>query len=341
MIKSEFYNLSDHKVGNKQIIDKKLINDLKKNVYQVVKSFNAYLIHNCDVFKNFTGRDIDALYKKKKYSYKIKNNTIIRNLDNGSLRIHLNHLNNKNFLSLDIEDASNMPRDIRSVFEKNFDVKIYCNHTKINHLDEKSIIFYKLVKYFYYGTIHSYSQLSYLKKGIKKLNKSDFNLIINSIEEALPNEEKIIKKFLFWEFNKFYKNTSIKRFFFNIRLKGHKRRKIFSGKLNLKKLIFSKKFIYALLLGSNAKWKYSHNPMPAISIVGNDGSGKTTLVNYIRKNFSKIDPLIFDMKTSNPFFSINSKIRNKLKKIKEFELIKNIFFFKFVYIICRRIIRFV
>ena len=56
--------------------------------------------------------------------------------------------------------------------------------------------------------------------------------------------------------------------------------------------------------------------MPAISIVGNDGSGKSTVVNYIRKNFSKMDPLIFDMKSNVPFFSFTFKIRTFLKRLK-------------------------
>ena len=65
---------------------------------------------------------------------------------------------------------------------------------------------------------------------------------------------------------------------------------------------------YSLLLGSKAKWRYNHNPMPAIAIIGNDGSGKTTVVNYIKKNFSKMDPLIVDMKGSKPFFSFVFKL---------------------------------
>ncbi len=326
MIKSEIYNLSDPKEGNKNPLDKRLINGLKKNIYKIIKRFNAYLIHNCDAFKNFTGRDVDALYKKKNNFYKTSDDTIVRNLDKGSLRIHINHHNNKNFLSLDFEETSSMPENIEKVFKKNFDTKIYCHHTKVQHLDEKSIIFYKLVKYFYNGTIHSFSQLLHLKKRVKKLKKNDLNLITESIEEALPNQEEIIKNFINWEFYKFYKNTNVKNFFYNLRYKRHKKRKVFSGKLNLKKVFLSKKFIYALLLGPKAKWSHSHNPMPAITIVGNDGSGKTTLVNYIRANYSKMDPLIFDMKAANPFFSTNTKIRDKLKKIKNSKLIKNIFF---------------
>ena len=66
--------------------------------------------------------------------------------------------------------------------------------------------------------------------------------------------------------------------------------------------------------------------MPAFTIVGNDGSGKTTITEYIRKNFSKMDPLIFDMKASKPFFGIIFNIRNFLKKLNSVILIKKIFF---------------
>ena len=47
--------------------------------------------------------------------------------------------------------------------------------------------------------------------------------------------------------------------------------------------------------------------MPAISIIGNDGSGKSSAVEYIRKNFSKMDPLIFDGRFQNPFFHLYLK----------------------------------
>ena len=79
-------------------------------------------------------------------------------------------------------------------------------------------------------------------------------------------------------------------------------------------------------MNSNLQWKNKYNPMPAIAIVGNDGSGKTTVTEYIRKNFSKMDPLIIDMKSSNPYFWMSSKIRNLLKKIKSHSLVKKFAF---------------
>ena len=67
------------------------------------------------------------------------------------------------------------------------------------------------------------------------------------------------------------------------------KRKVFAGKLEFKNLLKSKKFIYALLFGSFAQWPKSHNPLPAIAIVGNDGAGKTTICDYIKlsKNLRK------------------------------------------------------
>jgi hypothetical protein len=41
-----------------------------------------------------------------------------------------------------------------------------------------------------------------------------------------------------------------------------------------------------------------------------------------------MDPLIFDMKGSNPFFSTTLKIRNFLKRINKLPFVKNIFYFK-------------
>ena len=51
MIKSELFRLSKPTVDNKNKLDKKLIINLKKEIYKVIKNFNAILIQSCDVFK--------------------------------------------------------------------------------------------------------------------------------------------------------------------------------------------------------------------------------------------------------------------------------------------------
>ena len=325
MIKNKTYNLSSPKKKFKGTLNKVLVKSVTKKIIKILKKFDAYLIHDCDFFFNFKGRDIDALYKKRDNSFRIRNDLILRNLDNNSLRAHINQPNSKNFLSLDIEETSNLHPTIEKIFKKKFNIKIYCKKTNVKHLDKKSIIFFKLVKYFKSGMIHSFNQLLILKKDLKKLKKDEVNLIINSVEEVLPDESQIIKNFFRWKFRKFYNSKNVKNFFFDLRLKRQKQRRIFFGKLELKKVLFSRKFIYALFFGSKAKWSRFHNPMPAISIIGNDGSGKSTLANYIRSDYSKMDPLILDMKASSPFF-FNVTIRNNLKKIKKYKFVKNIFF---------------
>lgn len=298
-------------------MDKKLLSNQKKNIQKIINAYNAYVIQECKSFKKFSGRDIDAFYVSKKIHQKKKfQNTIKRNLINNHLRIYINDINNIGFLSLDIEEISTMSKTFRNIFKKNFETKYVCKNTNLYHLDRKGIIFYKLYKYFFV-TIHSYYQLYNLKQQIKKLNKKEFALINKHIGGISSYEISFIKKFLFWDFKKFNRSRKIKDFFYEKIFKRNKKRYVFSGNLNLLNVFSSKKFLYAFFFGSFAKWKKTHNPMPSIAIVGNDGSGKTTVTEYIRKNFSKMDPLIINMKFSSPFFSFIAKILNFIKKINQ------------------------
>ena len=177
MTKNELYKLSLKNVKDKHKIDIKLVKTLKSNIYKSVKNFDGYLIHKCNFFKNFNGRDIDILYFKEKSLNKIIENSIVRSLENNAIRVHLSNLKSKNFLSLDLESMSHYPEGIKKIFTLNFNKKNFCKQTNLNHLDNKSVVFYKLIKYFYYGSIHSLDQLVYLKKDIKNLDKTDQKLI--------------------------------------------------------------------------------------------------------------------------------------------------------------------
>ena len=195
-------------------MDKKLLNNQRKNIQRIINKYDAYLVQDCDNFKNFTGRDIDAFYNKKESQ--IKNtfqNSIITNRNNNSLRIHINNFNKIDFLSLDLEELSTIPKIFRDVFKKYFNKIIFCKKTKLNHLDKKSIIFYKLYKYFFV-TIHSNYQLSNLKKQINKLNDKDLKFIQEKIDKVLSFEIDFIKEFLNTEFGKFIKKKKNKKIFF-------------------------------------------------------------------------------------------------------------------------------
>lgn len=304
-------------------MDKKIINNLKKKIYLVFKSFDAYLVHSCSEYKNFSGRDIDAFYEKNYFFDVTYKKDLIARIKNNNYRIYINYPKKLSFLNLDVEKLSSLPKKIKFFFEKKFNIKFFCKKTNLQHLDEKSIIFYKLFKYFY-GTIYSHNQLLDLKKKIQKLNKKDFSIILYFVDKAFEQKKEIIKNFLLWDFKKFINNRKVNKFFLELIAKRNKKREVFKGRLKLRNIIFSKKFIYAFILGPFAKWKRTHYSMPAIAIVGNDGSGKSTIIEHIRKNFSKMDPAIFDMKSSNPYFLSIDKMLKILKSIQNNKLVKSI-----------------
>ena len=137
-------------------MNKKLLYDLKKEIFKILRSFDAYLIHSCSDFKKFSGRDIYSFYEKKRKYKILKKNLIVREKEDYIFRIYINHPKSVNFLSLDIEHTSSIPKKIKTIFKENFNNKVACKFSKLNHLDEKSIIFFKLHKYFF-GTIHSFN----------------------------------------------------------------------------------------------------------------------------------------------------------------------------------------
>ena len=330
MTKNEELLLFNKRSYEREKLHKKLLINLKTNIFKIIRKFNAYLKHGCDDYKNFTGKDIDAFYEKNNKCVSLTfKNTIRRNLSKNDLRLHINDPKSVDFLSLDIEDSSNIPKPIFNIYKTYFNKRMFCKKTRLNHLDRKSIIFYKLYKYFRIS-IRSFDQLKILKKEIRKLNKDEFLLINKSVEKAMPREYEIIEKFLNWKFVKFINNKNVKNFFLTLKFKRQKKRAILAGNIHSKKIFFSKKFIYAFIFGQSAKWNFNHTPMPAIAIIGNDGSGKTTFVEYIRENFYKMDPLIINMKSSVPFFRLTMYLREKIKKILKYNIIKRNNFFKLI-----------
>ena len=81
MIKNDAFLLFDKQSYKKKKSHKKLLITLKTNIIKIVRKFNAYLVHSCDDFKNFTGKDIDAFYEKNYKNFLLTStNTIKRSL---------------------------------------------------------------------------------------------------------------------------------------------------------------------------------------------------------------------------------------------------------------------
>lgn len=323
-LKLKPYSKKKTKLKNKFLIKNNIL------IKKILKKFKAYLLHKCDRFENFDGRDIDAVYfkKKTKVNFFLKPNIMYSVENKKNYRVFINDNKSDYFLSIDIEEASNLTNDLKFLFKEKFKKLTRCKYTKLNHIDNVSIIYFKFIKYFYLGMLHSYNQLFEQKKKFSKLNVKYKKKILDILKKKNQYIFPFIKKLILFNFVKFENNKKIKNFFMNQRIERFKKRKVFNGQLNYRNCFKETFFLYAFIFGSKAYWPKNHLTMPAISIVGNDGSGKTTMTDYIRKNFSKMSPIIIDMKANKPLIPSINKLRNKLKNYQKNKSKKNKFSFK-------------
>ena len=316
-------------------LDKRFVKKRFSTFSKIVKNLNLVLMHKCNNISKFNGRDIDTFYinenKIKKFSIE---NGILRKKEFGSYRLHLNDENLNSFLTLDIENPNILAKEADQILKDNFYKANVCNKTNLKHYDNFSNCYYKLVKYFNLGFVHSYKQLFILKKDINELDQENFERLLKLINKNLYNEKYFIHKLINENFIKFEKNVKIKNFWIKKRVKRQEKRKVFNGDINFKNALKIKLFLYALIFGSYAFWPKNHLPMVGIAIVGNDGSGKSLTTEYIKNNFSKMDPTIINMKASAPYLISLGRFRLFLKKIRKQKIFNKVkILFKIISII--------
>lgn len=312
-------------------INQNIILGVEKEILRIAKSCEVVLMHECDEIKNFKGRDIDSFYISKKNLLNFdEEKSILHEREEGSFRFLINQPKTSGFINLDIEDINIFSNKTQKLNQVKFYSAIYCKETGLKHYDFKTLIFYKIIKYFLFGVLHSYEQLFRLKIILHKLNKDDLQYILNLTSKHLKFEHKWIKMLIEEDFLIFESNESVKKFWINKRKIRQKKRKVYAGKLILKNLFKSKKFLYAFFLGKSAKWNKNHKPLPAIALIGNDGSGKTTIINHIIKNYSKMDPAHISMRPDTPILPFIGTFRKTLKKTIKFSMISKIYPLKFL-----------
>lgn len=315
----------------KNSLDKEIIINIKNSIIKIVKSCDVVLLHECSEFENFKGRDVDTFYLSNKKLMKFnEDKEILHQREKGCYRFLINDPSSIKFTNLDVENLFLFFSKNESFNINNFKSSKICNLTGLRHFRLHDLIFYKLVKYFKYGVIHSYEQLYKLKKTIDLIPKDQVDQLLITIEKLLPRENFWIKRLIYEDFNSFERDQEIKNFWIEKRYHRQKKRKVFSGKLKFINLIFDKKFIFSFMFGSLYRWPKIHRPLPAIAIVGNDGSGKSSVIDYIIKNFSKMDPAHITMRPDTPILPIVKSLRIFLKHIYKNQFIRKLKPLKFM-----------
>ncbi len=324
----------------KNSLNKEVINSVKETIKKIVKYCDAVLMQECKHYEDFSGRDVDTFYilKNKFLDIREEENVILNQREEGSYRFLINNRDSNDFINLDVEDLTIFSPETKIENEIHYNEAIECHKTGLKHFKLNSIIYYKLVKYFSQGIVFSYEQLYKLKNTLNSINTIDLKYILNLTSKNLPKENIWIKKLIEYDFKTFEHDPAVKNFWIKKRIIRQNKRKVFAGRLNLKNLLKSKKFIKALVLGSLAKWSRNHNPMPAISIIGNDGAGKTTICEYVIKNYHKLDPAFINMKSDAPIMPATKYLTIFIRKILNFSLIKNIFLLKNFFLFLGQII---
>ena len=310
-------------------LNKNIINNIKEELSTIVTYCNAILMHECTNFEDFSGRDVDTFYiSNNKFINFSKENIILHQREEGSYRFLINDIDSPGFINLDVEDLEIFSPKTKIINKLNFDEAVKCNKTGLKHFSLNALIYYKLVKYFSQGVIHSYEQLYKIKKILNSIHINDLDYILHLTSKNLPKENIWIKKLVKDNFKTYEQNNDVKNFWIKKRIMRQNKRKVFSGKLKLINLFKSKKFIYAFFFGSLAKWPKNHKPMPAIAIVGNDGAGKTRICDYVIQNFSKMDPAHINMRSNTPIMPFTGylikfiRLVNKLSLVKKIPLLK-------------------
>ena len=296
---------------------------LSEKIINIVNSCEAILVHECDDLEKFSGRDVDAFYISEKTLLKFdEKDLILHQREPGSYRILINDKKIINFINVDLDDINIFSKKTKLFNKEKYSSAVKCQKTGLKHLNTSSLIFYKLIKYFSHGLVHSYKQLFMLKNLLNSLNQNELNNILDLSAKYLKNEYIWINMLINDDFKNFENNQNVQNFWIKKRISRQKKRKVYAGKLNIRNLIFSGKFLYALILGSKAKWSKNHKPLPAIAIIGNDGSGKSTIINYILKNYSKIDPAYISMRSDKPMLPLVGNFRKGIKKLLNISSIK-------------------
>ena len=314
----------------KNSLNKDVISNVKETIIKIVNSSNAVLMQECEDFKDFSGRDVDTFYisNNKFLEINYEKNVILNEREKGSYRFLINDKDSSDFINLDVEDLTMFSPLTKIENQVHFNEAIECEKTGLKHFKLNSLIYYKLVKYFAQGIVFSYEQLYKLKKKLNSITSEELSYILNLTSKNLPKENIWIKKLIENDFKTFEKDSDVRTFWIKKRTIRQNKRKVFAGKVELKNLFKSKKFIYALIFGSLAKWPKNHNPMPAIAIVGNDGAGKTSVCEHVIKDYHKLDPAFIDMKSNITIIPFTKHILRFLRKIIEIPLIKNVSLFK-------------
>jgi hypothetical protein len=278
-----------------------------------------------DLPNSFSGNDIDILVTDIDVAEKAfrKYGFIFRQQHKFELRAFLYIDSVEKWVTVDIETIDSYPYKERIILKHILDNSIKDSKEGLLHPPIAGILAYKIIKYIFNGYVHSWHQIQSLNENWNKLKIHDQEAVLSLLQDFNLNQ-KVINIITSNRKGEGIDNPYLQEYINNKRKIRHIRRLIYQGRIKTKVLFIRPLLLWSLFYGRFFK---SKNALPAIAIVGNDGSGKTEQCQRLKDELYKLDPLHIVMRGNEAWLPgwrvVRNFILSYIKKRKELEVKSN------------------
>jgi hypothetical protein len=281
------------------------------------KNINYVLLGSYPDFPNFIyGSDIDLYTTEPLLVEGILRDFgfLIRKYNSYEFRAFLYISSTGKWIFIDIESKKSYNPNAKSILLSAIENKIKNTENGCFFASIPDLVAYKYYKYIVCGFIHSEYQIKKLSKLWNGCTDKEIEQITSLIELTITDrlQEKALKEFSLGYGKNLIKDESFLKCIDNLRQGRHDKRLVYGGRVNKKALIKKVRFIFGLFLFSRYK---VNSAMPIIAIVGNDGSGKTTLIENVLQDIYKMDPLHIVMRADESWLPGWTRTRVRLLSI--------------------------
>jgi|APSaa5957512535_1039671.scaffolds.fasta_scaffold05397_6 hypothetical protein len=284
--------------------------NLKKALDSILSDNGSYVFLGIypNLPNSFSGNDIDILVSDIKLAKRIfrDHGFVIRQQYKSELRVFMYVVSVEKWMAIDIETIASYSSAEKKILEYMLRNPHKNNKTGLLHSPVGGMLAYKIMKYIANGYVHSWYQIQDLNESWDKSDKNDKKMAL-SLLDGFSLNKRIMR--LITSINKIdiADNIYFQEYIDNKRNERHARRLIYQGRINAKSLLMKPLLLWLLFY---RRFYKSKNALPAIALVGNDGSGKTEQSQRLINELYKLDPIHIVMRGNEFWLPGWGKCRN-------------------------------
>ena len=262
---------------------------------------------------SFTGNDVDVLVSDiidAKIAFR-RMGFVFRQQQKSELRAFLYIKSTNNWISVDIETINAYPDSSKKILEYILSNPIVDSKSGLQHPPQAGILAYKTMKYILNGYVHSWYQLQDLHENWRISMVSDCKVALKLLQNHHINKESMnfVNFIAGIDKKDFFYDPSFNEYLDSKRKVRHARRLVYQGRINTKILVKKPLLLFSLFY---ARFFGSERALPAIALVGNDGSGKTAQCQRLKDELYKMDPLHIVMRGNEAWLPGWGRLRKKI-----------------------------